>query len=175
MVTVTGSRSASVIDNVQTGLDVAGLVPGIGEIADGSNALIHLFRGNYLQAGLSTAAMVPFLGWGATGEKLAGKIAISRARIMGELGERAAGIAGSKTRIVVNGRIRVPDAIDGNLSILTEVKNVKSLNYTSQLRDYQAYAQQNGYTFVLRTRPNTHMSGPLRNAINSGDIIWRPF
>ena len=62
------------LDWAQTGLDVVGLVPVFGEIADGLNALIYLARGDLLNAGLSAAAMVPVVGWGATGGKVVGKI-----------------------------------------------------------------------------------------------------
>ncbi len=58
------------LNPLQTGLDVVGLVPVAGEVADGANALIYLAQGDYVNAGLSGAAMVPFLGWGATGAKL---------------------------------------------------------------------------------------------------------
>lgn len=44
---------------VHGGLDVLGLVPGFGEVADGVNALIYLAEGDYLNAGLSAAAMIP--------------------------------------------------------------------------------------------------------------------
>jgi len=54
----------------QTGLDVVGLVPVVGEIADGINAAIYLYQGDYVNAGLSGTAMIPFLGMGATGAKL---------------------------------------------------------------------------------------------------------
>ena len=57
-------------DGVQLALDVVGLIPGLGEIADGANALISLARGNYVDAGLSAAAMIPFVGWGAAGVKI---------------------------------------------------------------------------------------------------------
>lgn len=50
-------------------LDAAGLVPGFGEIADGVNALWYAAEGDNTNAALSTAAMVPFLGWGATATK----------------------------------------------------------------------------------------------------------
>ncbi|MFE9746184.1 polymorphic toxin-type HINT domain-containing protein [Saccharothrix saharensis] len=52
-----------------TALDVAGLVPGLGEIADGINGVWYLAEGNYVDAGLSFAGMVPFAGWGATAAK----------------------------------------------------------------------------------------------------------
>jgi hypothetical protein len=52
-------------------LDVAGLVPGVGELADGANGGISLARGDEVGAALSFASMVPFAGWGATGAKWA--------------------------------------------------------------------------------------------------------
>ena len=61
------------LDGVQTVLDVVGLVPGVGEIADGVNAVVYLGRGDIANAALSGAAMVPFAGWAATGGKLATK------------------------------------------------------------------------------------------------------
>ena len=51
-------------------LDGVGLVPVLGEPADGVNALWYAAEGDELNAGLSAAGMVPFLGWGATGAKL---------------------------------------------------------------------------------------------------------
>ncbi len=52
----------TVLDVVQTLLDVAGLIPVVGEIFDGANALISLGRGNYVDAALSVASMVPVEG-----------------------------------------------------------------------------------------------------------------
>ncbi|MCG8527258.1 MAG: hypothetical protein MI748_12810, partial [Opitutales bacterium] len=70
---VVDGNKGNTLDTVQTVLDVAGLVPGVGEFADLANALISLGRGNYAEAGLSALAMVPFAGWGATGAKAAMK------------------------------------------------------------------------------------------------------
>ncbi len=61
----------SLSDVVHTTLDVVGLVPGLGEIADGVNAVIYLAEGNYTDAGLSAAAMIPFAGTAATVAKFA--------------------------------------------------------------------------------------------------------
>lgn len=55
-------------------LDVAGLIPGIGEIADGLNAAIYILEGDKANAAFSAAAMIPFAGWGATGVKFAKKL-----------------------------------------------------------------------------------------------------
>lgn len=62
------------LDVVQVGLDLVGLIPGVGEIADGINAGIYLARGDYSNAALSAAAMIPFAGWAATGAKLGTKV-----------------------------------------------------------------------------------------------------
>jgi len=64
-----GGFWGGLLDGTQLVLDGLGLVPGFGEIADGVNALISLGRGNYGDAALSAAAMIPFLGWGGTAAK----------------------------------------------------------------------------------------------------------
>jgi RHS repeat-associated protein len=57
------------VDALQLGLDVVGLIPLFGEIADGLNAAIYVARGDYVGAALSAAAMIPVIGWGATAAK----------------------------------------------------------------------------------------------------------
>lgn len=51
-----------VMDWLQGGLDIVGLIPGIGEAADGVNAAISLARGNPLEAVLSLISMIPMAG-----------------------------------------------------------------------------------------------------------------
>jgi len=73
-VTVRAPRKKSLLNRIGHGvLDVAGLIPGFGEAADGANALWYLAEGDKKNAALSVAAMVPFVGMGATGAKLLGK------------------------------------------------------------------------------------------------------
>ncbi|MDP3629854.1 MAG: hypothetical protein Q8S43_02715, partial [Actinomycetota bacterium] len=43
-------------------------------LADGANALIYLGRGDNTNAALSGAAMIPFIGWGATTAKVVGRV-----------------------------------------------------------------------------------------------------
>jgi RHS repeat-associated protein len=93
---------------------------------------------------------------------------------IGQAGEDAAGIVSPKIRIpslTGTAKYRVPDELDPVAGVLREVKNVSKLSYTSQLRDYAAYAQQQGYTFELVTRQGTELSGPLQAAIERGEII----
>ncbi|MCD1573372.1 hypothetical protein, partial [Agromyces mediolanus] len=57
-------------------LGIIGLVPVVGEIADGLDALVCLAEEDLICAGLSVAAMIPFVGWGAAaakGAKLTGE------------------------------------------------------------------------------------------------------
>lgn len=51
-------------------LDAVGLIPGVGEVADGINAGWYAAQGDKTNAGLSAASMIPFLGWGATAAKV---------------------------------------------------------------------------------------------------------
>jgi len=81
------------------------------------------------------------------------------------------GLAGVKKGIKVGGRNRIPDAVTDNA--LIEVKNVKSLSFTKQLRDYSAYSQQHGLDFVLYVRSNTKLSSPLSKAVDNGSIILK--
>jgi hypothetical protein len=51
-----------VLDTTQAALDVVGVVPGLGEVADGLNGLISLGRGDAIGAGLSFVSMIPIFG-----------------------------------------------------------------------------------------------------------------
>lgn len=65
----------------------------------------------------------------------------------------------------------MPDEIDRAARVIREVKNVARLSYTSQLKDYVAYAQQQGYTFKLVVRVTTQLSRSLQKEIQSGRIV----
>ncbi len=51
-------------------LDVIGMIPGFGEVADGINAVFYAAEGDYVSAGISAAAMLPIAGWVAAGGKV---------------------------------------------------------------------------------------------------------
>lgn len=75
---------------------------------------------------------------------------------------------GDKVKITVNGRARIPDGL--TRSVLSEVKNVKKLSFTRQLRDFADYAERNKLQFDLYVRPSTQLSGPLKQAMRQGRI-----
>ncbi|MEU3767745.1 RHS repeat-associated core domain-containing protein [Amycolatopsis keratiniphila] len=58
---------------VHTALDVAGMIPGIGEIADLANAAIYAVEGDWENAAWSAAGAIPFGGNAATAAKWARK------------------------------------------------------------------------------------------------------
>ncbi|XZE19119.1 hypothetical protein SH449x_004429 [Pirellulaceae bacterium SH449] len=59
---ISNTSASDVLDGIQLALDVVGLIPGVGEVADGVNAAISLARGDYLGAGLSLLSMIPVVG-----------------------------------------------------------------------------------------------------------------
>lgn len=78
---------------------------------------------------------------------------------------------GSRGYFWTGWRLRFPDGMTS--STLSEVKNVKTLSYTSQLRDYSQFAKSSGRRFDLYVRRDTVLSRPLLNAINEGDVALR--
>jgi hypothetical protein len=86
-------------------------------------------------------------------------LAAVRAGQSGEAAVRGAYNIGPKT------------AIDGLLpDVLSEVKNVGSLSYTQQLRNFTQFSLDNGLRFDLYVRPGAELSGPLQDAIDSSFI-----
>lgn len=56
-------------------LDMIGMFPVVGELADAANVLLYVSEGNYKMASISALAMVPLIGNFATGGKLVSKVA----------------------------------------------------------------------------------------------------
>lgn len=107
----------------------------------------------------------------------AGPVRVGQA---GENAVRGAYDIGPKATVNVNGRTRIFDGLTDTAvtevktdTAVTEVKNVSSLSYTQQLKDSLSYAQATGRGFDLYVRPDTYLSGPLRDAIARGDIALR--
>ncbi|MEL7658128.1 MAG: putative toxin, partial [Bacillota bacterium] len=99
-----------------------------------------------------------------------------QARQLGKEGEDAAGIVNPKERIpslTGTANYRVPDELLHDEQILREIKNVGRQSYSSQLKDFNEWATQKGYQFVLEVRPGTILSRPLQEAIENGDIILK--
>lgn len=100
---------------------------------------------------------------------------MAEVRSLGIAGERAVGDIGQKVRLSVPGtdRYRVVDGYLRRTNTISEVKNVKSLSYTQQLRDNVTIARNEGATFDLYLRSNTRVTGPLEAAFQLGEIVPR--
>lgn len=66
-----GITGEQILDGIQLGLDVFGLIPVVGEVADIASGIISLFRGDYVGAGLSLLSAIPFVGYLGTAGKAA--------------------------------------------------------------------------------------------------------
>jgi hypothetical protein len=151
---------------VNTGLWASNNQQTLGAVRTGlNNGMMVLGAGALLKAGVS--ALLTRVGTEAA------ESGPALARSLGQAGEDAVGITGPKTAIEIpgSGQIRIPDALTD--TTLTEVKNVNSLSYTQQLRDFSTYSQQNGLNFELYVRPSTQLSGPLQQAVTNGQITLK--
>jgi RHS repeat-associated protein len=103
-------------------------------------------------------------------EKMGGTALV---RYTGALGESAVGWIGEKTRVVINGNIRIIDGV--TFSTANEVKNVVKQGLTAQIKDTIAFAQATGREAVLWVNKNTVLSQPLQRAIQEGQITLKRF
>ncbi|WP_046759086.1 AHH domain-containing protein [Kordia jejudonensis] len=61
-------------DIIHIQLDVLGLIPVVGEIADLTNGVLYTIEGDGVNASLSFASMIPFVGWATIGTKYGLKV-----------------------------------------------------------------------------------------------------
>jgi Restriction endonuclease fold toxin 7 len=125
------------------------------------------------EIGLTAASLIPTGGVGEVPTVVKG---LDLARKLGKAGEEAAGIVKNTERIASatkTAKYRIPDKLDHAARVIGEVKNVKSLSYTNQLKDFAAYAEKNKYAFELWVRPTTKLSGPLQKQVEAGKITLR--
>ncbi|WP_432786276.1 hypothetical protein AAEX37_01175 [Oligella sp. MSHR50489EDL] len=78
-------------------LDVVGMIPVVGEVADGANAVLYLARGDYGNAALSASAMIHVVGSTATMGKMADKAVTAVAKRSGGIGGKPPS-SGAKVR-----------------------------------------------------------------------------
>lgn len=78
------------LDSVETGLDIAGLVPGLGSVTGLAGALFFMATGNWAQAGSSLLSAIPGLGTISKGAKLG----VKGYRLANRLKKAGAAVAG---------------------------------------------------------------------------------
>ncbi len=96
-----GITGDEILDGLQLGLDVVGLIPVFGEFADVANAGISLARGDYAGAALSLLSAIPFVGYlgtaGKVGRYSAKAAAEASTKAAKQMADRAAKEAAEKT------------------------------------------------------------------------------
>lgn len=76
----------------------------------------------------------------------------------------------AKRPINVDGRLRIPDALTPNS--LIEVKNVKYISNTLQLRDFAKYARLTNRSLELFVRPTTKIAKSIIEAGWNIYYLW---
>jgi len=92
----------------------------------------------------------------------------------GRLGERG-NVTGVKQRIpsaTGTAAFRIPDELTS--SELIEVKNVRRLQLTSQIRDFLIFCKDTGRVLVLCVRPDVTLSPAMTALVQSGELALRP-
>ncbi|WPV01586.1 DUF6443 domain-containing protein [Mucilaginibacter sp. cycad4] len=106
---------------------------------------------------------------------------LEAARSAGISGENAVGITAPKIRIesiTKTANYRIPEAL--TTATIEEVKNVKRLGLTNQIKDFHLYSQREGLKFIIYVRPTTvyqvgtTFTKPLQTLINKGTITIKP-
>jgi RHS repeat-associated protein len=114
------------LPSLHTALDVAGLVPGLGEIADGVNAVIYLAEGNKVDAALSVAAMVPLAGTVATVAKFARTA--DKAVTAAKVADKGAALAKAEARAAKLSQVQRPgkDATKAGREAVKDLSRAKN-------------------------------------------------
>ena len=153
------------LDDVQTGLTVAGFSP-IGPLADAANAVISAFRGNWVDAGLNAAAIVPVVGDAAKGVGLAGD-ALRANREAGlafqEAVSSANGLTPNTTPFATSHGATIPDSMTGAVS---EVKGGARVSESAQLRGQRELAAREGVSHDVYVRENAQVSSRTEELSN---------
>lgn len=174
---ITADAAGTAMDVGQVGLDAAGLVPGIGEVADAVNVIVSLLRKDYLGAALSMISIIPTIGdaigksgkvalWISKLTKQQGKLG-KTARFLVENGPKIKGALKSFTKIIIQHKAKIEAGLALLNSLVSSMgENVQpdpnappALNAAAQLLSKSKKLQ------VLAAKAKPHM-GALQSATN---------
>lgn len=159
---------------------IIGAIVGAAVGAVASKMIYGEVNGWWVLGGAVIGGVLGYFGgafFGASGIKagtLASKISMSRVRWVGKIGEKLSRLPKNTKHIESlskTAKYRIPDYLDKTNKIIGDVKNVKKLSYTSQLRDFMLYAEKYGYTYVIKIRKTTQLSSTLKSLVDVGKII----
>ena len=159
---------------------IIGVIAGAAIGAIASKMIYGQVNGWWVLGGAVVGGVLGYFGgafFGASGIKagtLASKISMSKVRWLGKIGEKLSKLPKNTKRIdslTKSAKYRIPDYLDKANKIIGDVKNVKKLSYTKQLQDFMLYAQKHNYTYVLKIRKSTQLSGTLKKLVDAGKIV----
>jgi len=151
------------------------LLGGVGDLAGGALDATGIgATAGALVGAASTGLIVGGAGLSVTGATPLGQTAADEPNTMHNIGDNHAAGKTAEERVPGpqnHGRIeslsgkkrfRVPDRLNKTLKTIGEIKNVKKLYLSSQLRDLLAYADKYGYDFTLWVRPDAEFTPQLQ-------------
>ncbi|RTQ92861.1 DUF6531 domain-containing protein [Lysinibacillus telephonicus] len=115
---------SSILDGVSLALDVAGLIPGIGAIADVANAGLSLARGDYAGAAMNLVGAIPVVGDAAKTAYKVNKAA--KAAEKASQAAKAVDKAASASKAAVKGMKAAYEKVSKTLDKVTELANKAS-------------------------------------------------
>jgi hypothetical protein len=137
----------SLVDAGHGVLDLVGLIPFVGEAADGANAVWYVTEGDWLNAGLSAAALVPFAGWASTATKLGGKVAKNVGSEAVEAGVKGMGEIALKAP--KNPKLRSAKELETKGIDAHQLKR-DTLGRNADMSKYDIYVDKDGSLWLLR-------------------------
>jgi RHS repeat-associated protein len=169
---------ADVASEVASG--VFGFLPGAGEFQDamiaatGYDPITAEKQSGWVRGAAVATVLIPFVGGKALGEGAEATARIVGNAIAGARFEKAVlasfGLAdATKTRIPSlsgTAAYRVPDGFTSRSII--EVKGVARLGATNQIKDFAAFAKENGQQFILVVRKDTVLTKELEKMASDG-------
>jgi hypothetical protein len=119
------------IDTVQSVLDYAGFIPGVGDLLDGINALIYMIRKKYFLGVTSLVAVIPVVGSVIAApfkaaHKLLGKAANKLGSILGKMVSNGKSAASEFIKLLQSGGSKLKGVIDKIYKAIS--KNVSKIN-----------------------------------------------
>lgn len=122
-------------------LDLVGLIPGIGEVADATNALWYAKKGQYLEAAFSLISLIPVAG-DAIGKS--GKVAMWLGKLASTGGKAAKAV--DKTKDVGKQAVKAAEWIKKNKTMIKPV--FEKAGADEKLKKYMAEIEKAVDNFV---------------------------
>jgi hypothetical protein len=161
-------------DVIHTVLNVAGMIPVIGEVANGANALLYLGEGDYADAALSAVALIPLVADGIDAARL-GIEALGAVKDLGVAekliveGEDVTKLSLVSMADIVEGDSEMVAAIKAmtrDVSDVPEVgKTIEALSKLDEVKNWDALTTDSQKLDALQNVENAHANATDRPAL----------